>query len=75
MIQSKSGEIRMFIRKIAENFSSNSSQNNKYMKSRFSTKKKILIYEYVNEKNCFLSKKSNSIKSIMNYNYVNKKIK
>ncbi|SCM17561.1 conserved Plasmodium protein, unknown function [Plasmodium berghei] len=74
MIQSKSGEIRMFIRKIAENFSSNSSQNNKYMKSRFSTKKKILIYEYVNEKNCFLSKKSNSIKSIMNYNYVNKKI-
>ncbi|KEG01274.1 hypothetical protein YYE_03862 [Plasmodium vinckei vinckei] len=74
MLQSKSGEIRMLIKKIAEPFSSHSIQKNKYMKNRFSTERKILIYEYVHEDDCFLSKKSNSIKSIMNYNYVNKKI-
>ncbi|SCL99477.1 conserved Plasmodium protein, unknown function [Plasmodium chabaudi chabaudi] len=74
MLQSKSGEMRMLIKKIAEPFSSHSIQKNKYMKNRFSTERKILIYEYVHEDDCFLSKKSNSIKSIMNYNYVNKKI-
>ncbi|EUD70363.1 hypothetical protein YYG_04332 [Plasmodium vinckei petteri] len=66
--------MRMLIKKIAEPFSSHSIQKNKYMKNRFSTERKILIYEYVHEDDCFLSKKSNSIKSIMNYNYVNKKI-